>query len=130
MASENYVTIAGITVPIYEDTGFEEPPEMQGDFVRLGDGSGDNSQRNPKRAFACVGKFDPPAAFDTLNALISAAGQPGVAIPVDVTSPDDGLTRGATLTCYVWLGRAQSKTKGNGFYKTTKLTAPLAIKEA
>lgn len=130
MASGSYVTIAGIVVPIYVDTGFEDAPEMQGDFVRLGDGSGDNSQRDPKRGFACVGLFDPPSTFDTLQTAISAPGQPGVAIPVPVTSPADGLTRGATLTCYVWAGRAQSKSKGAGFYKTTKLTVPLAIKEA
>lgn len=128
MSSGDFVTIAGLPVRVIDTTAFEEEPEMSGDFQRGDDGGAQVSFRSPKRGFACVAKFDPPDNFDALQAAISAPGEPGVPISVTVTSQPAGLTRGATLQCYVRLGRAQYKsTDGN---TTTYLTAPLALKEA
>jgi len=124
----SFVTIAGIPVRVLDTTAFEEEPELQGDFKRGDDGGAQVSFRSPKRGFACVAKFDPPADFDTLQAAISATGELGVQTAVTVTSPADGLTRGATLQCYCRLGRAQVKSKDAN--TTTYLTAPLALKEA
>lgn len=124
----SFVTIAGIPVRVLDGTAFEEEPELQGDAVRLDDGTLDSSERSPKRGFAFVAKFDPPADFDTLREAISVSGEPGAPILVSVESPVDGLTRGVTLQCYCRLGRGQYKSKDAN--TTTYLTAPVALKEA
>lgn len=125
----SFASIAGFAVRVLDGTATEAAPELQGDFARLSDGSGDNRQRSPKRNFACVVKFDPPSDLDAFLAAISAT-EIGVATPVAVTSPADGLTRGATLQCYVWVGQVAYKTKGSGVSQTTTVTAPLTLKEA
>lgn len=131
MASTPFVTVAGVAIgKVMIDSPTEDEPEVQGTFRRGDDGGVQTSERSPKRGFAMVIKFDPPADFDTLRDAISAAGMAGVPTAVSVTSPADGLTRGVSLTCYARLGRAQIRSKGAGASKTTYLTAPLTLKEA
>lgn len=124
-----FLSVAGIELRVFENNASEEPAELKGSLVRLDDNTAQSSQRSPKRAFACVAKFDPPSTYDTFLAAISVAGQPGVATPVTVSSDADGLTRGASLSMYVMAGKIQQKTKGAGIFKTTTLAVPLAFRE-
>jgi hypothetical protein len=131
MASETFVTIAGISLQVKEDTAYEEEPEVLGQWRRLpASNEAQSDERDPKRGYACVAIFTPPSTFDTLREAISVTGQPGVPTPVTVTSPADGLTRGVTITAWVRLGRGQYLSTGAGTYKTTRMSAPLTIKEA
>ena len=129
MASATYVTIASIDVPVFENTPYEEPPDLVGVWEPVGDNSVMSSERTPKRKFAFVGKFI-PADFDTFLAAISVSGQPGVPTPVAVTSPADGLTRGATISAWVRCGRAQSLSRGAGDFKTNIWSVPITVREA
>lgn len=124
----SFVTIAGITLRVFDTTAYEEEPELQGDFRRGDDGGAQSSLRSPKRGFAFVAKFDPPSEYDVLKVAVSATGEPGAPVAVEVTSPADGLTRGVALQCYCRMGRSQIKSKDGN--TTTYLTAPLALKEA
>ena len=130
MASELFVTIAGIDVDVLENTATEDEVEKQGAADRGDDGSLQSSERSPKRRFAFVGKFSPLSAYDTFLAAISVAGQPGIPTPVTVTGPADGLTRGATITAHVRTGKLSYKSKGAGTTKTTVATVAIAVIEA
>jgi hypothetical protein len=131
MASETFVTIAGIVCKVLVQTAYIEPPEVIGQWRRLPvSNEAVNSERNPKRGYAFVAQFNPPADFATLQAVISEAGADGVPTPVMVESPSDGLTLGATLTAWVRLGRAQFHSRGAGASKTVHLTAPVTVREA
>jgi len=131
MASATFVTIAGVDIKVLVQSAYIEPPEVIGQWRRLpASNEAVNSERDPKRGYACVGQFNPPGDFATLLAAISELGASGVPTPVTVTSPADGLTLGATLQAWVRLGRAQFHSRGAGTAKTTHITAPLSIKEA
>lgn len=130
MASATFVTIAGIDLKVFIDNASEDETELLGDFRRGDDGGVQTSQRTPKRAFACVAKFFPTSDYDTFLAAVSVLNQNGVPTPVTVTSPSDGLTRGATLTAYVRCGRAQYRSTGTGTVKTNSLSVSVTIREA
>lgn len=123
--SADFVVIAGQTLKIFIESAYREPHEYLGNVRRLGPNLYASSRRYGKRGWACVAKFDPPSTMTDLEALITPLGIP---VAVEVSSPADGLTLGATVTAYVELGRVQFRNKWVG--KTTTLTAPLSIREA
>lgn len=121
------LSIAGITtVRISVGTWQEEEVDCRGVFRRVSNGSGQNSQRSPKRGFTGTFFFTTSAEYDAVLTAISVPGQPGVATPVIVSSPPDGGLRGASLTCYCWLGRSPALKNGDSAY----WKAAIQIREA
>lgn len=122
----DFLVVAGFVLACLQDQWTEHEPEVQGDFTRVMDGTGQNSQRSPKRHFSGPVDFLTPAALNQFWAAISVPNEIGIAKKVPVSSSDAGLTRGAVLECYCWIERAQALTWQEG----TFWSATLRIKEA
>jgi hypothetical protein len=121
--------VNGSPLRVLDTTATEPQPDLKGGEQALDDNTLQNSQRDPKRKFGCVVKFDPPSDYDTFLAIISVGGSPGIPTPVTVDSDSDGITRGVSLSMWVRAGEVRYRTKGAGIFKTTMLSVPLAFRE-
>lgn len=122
-----FLTVAGVDLDVLVNTGFEDEPDLKGGVQVMDDNTWLASARDAKRKFGCVVRFRPPSAYDT---FLATAYPTGLRLPITVTSGADGMTRGATLTMWLIIGKTQIKSKGAGASKTTVLDVPFAFREA
>lgn len=126
----SWVTIAGIDMAVCDGTWQEEEAEYIGVFRHVANGDGMNNQRSPKRGFTCTVFFLTAELLDAFRLATSETDNLGVPTRVPVTSPADGGTRGVTLTCYCWMGRAQAVSYWASSVKTAYWKVALTLREA
>lgn len=121
--------MAGINVPVIRGSARALPVEVRGSADRLFNGTIQSSEHAPKRVYRCALAFASNSDLTVFLEAVSVLGSVGIPTPVPVSSPADGLTRGASITAHVRAEDAEAVYTEIAGVGSAYWRVPLTIRE-